>query len=73
MRITIIRHGKVNMKWPKKCSSSDFDMACAEYNRSELESINITPLFEETDKIYVMSTEQSPISESAKAGTPSTP
>ena len=53
MRITIIRHGKVNMKWPKKCSSSDFDMACAEYNRSELESINITPLCEETDKIYV--------------------
>ena len=41
------------MKWPKKCSSSDFDMACVEYDRSELESINITPLCEETDKIYV--------------------
>lgn len=41
------------MKWPKKCSSSDFDMACAEYDISDLENININPLFEETDKIYV--------------------
>ncbi len=41
------------MKWPKKCSSSDFDMACAEYDISDLESININPLCEETDKIYV--------------------
>lgn len=41
------------MKWRKKCSSRDFDMACAEYDRSDLESINITPLCEETDKIYV--------------------
>lgn len=39
MRIKIIRHGKVNMKWPKKCSSGDFDMACAEYDRSDLESL----------------------------------
>lgn len=53
MRITIIRHGKVNMKWPKKCSSSDFDMACVEYDRSELESISITPLCEDTDNIYL--------------------
>lgn len=53
MRIMIIRHGKVNMKWPKKCSSDDFDMACAEYDRSDLENINITPLDERNDKIYV--------------------
>lgn len=53
MRIMIIRHGKVNMKWPKLCSSSEFDMACAEYDRSDLESINITPLNEQIDRIYV--------------------
>ncbi|MBQ2407039.1 MAG: histidine phosphatase family protein [Lachnospiraceae bacterium] len=53
MRITIIRHGKVNMEWPKKCSSIDFDMACAEYDRSDLEGINITPICEDADKIYV--------------------
>lgn len=41
------------MKWPKKCSSGDFDMACAEYDRSDLENINITPLDEQTDRIYV--------------------
>ena len=49
----IIRHGKVNMKWPKKCSSSDFDMACEEYDRSALESINVTSLCEVSGKIFV--------------------
>ncbi len=53
MRITIIRHGKVNMKWPQKCSSSVFDVACAEYDRSDLENINITLLDEQFNKIYV--------------------
>ena len=28
MKIMIVRHGKVNMKWPKMCSSEDFDKAC---------------------------------------------
>ena len=49
----IVRHGKVNMKWPKMCSSEDFDKACAEYDRSDLESINIIPLDEPADRIYV--------------------
>ncbi len=53
MRITIIRHGKVNMKWPKKCSSNDFDKACDEYDRSDLESINITTLDEQNGRVYV--------------------
>ena len=53
MRITIIRHGKVNMEWPKKCSSADFDMACAKYDRSDLEYSNITPLEITVDRIYV--------------------
>lgn len=53
MKIMIVRHGKVNMKWPKMCSSEDFDKACAEYDRSDLESINIIPLDEPADRIYV--------------------
>ena len=53
MKIMIVRHGKVNMKWPKMCSSEDFDKACAEYDRSDLESINIITLDEQADRIYV--------------------
>ncbi len=53
MRIAIIRHGKVNMKWPKKCSSEDFDLACAEYDRSDLEYINIIPIEKQVGRIYV--------------------
>lgn len=53
MRITIIRHGKVNMMWPTKCSASDFDMACAEYDRSALENIDVAPLCDVPGKIYV--------------------
>ncbi len=53
MRIIIVRHGKVNMKWPKKCSSDEFDKACAQYDKSDLESININPLDKQTDRIYV--------------------
>ena len=53
LKIMIVRHGKVNMKWPKMCSSEDFDKACAEYDRSDLESINIIPLDEQADRVYV--------------------
>ena len=40
MKITIIRHGKVSMKWPQKCSSSEFDMACTKYDNSDIEAIS---------------------------------
>ncbi len=53
MKIVIIRHGKVAMKWPKKCSSYDFDKACVEYDKSDLEKTNIIPLAEQVDRIYV--------------------
>ena len=41
------------MKWPKKCSSTDFDMACAEYDRSDLECINTIPFNKHAGRIYV--------------------
>lgn len=53
MRITVIRHGKVNMKWPKRCSSEDFDKACAEYDRSDLEYTDMVPLEKQAGKVYV--------------------
>lgn len=53
MKITIIRHGKVSMKWPKKCTSVEFDKACAEYDQRDLEDINIFPLTITVGRIYV--------------------
>ena len=41
------------MKWPKKCSSDDFDKACAEYDRSDLENIGIIPFDVPIGRIYV--------------------
>lgn len=36
MKITIIRHGKVNMQWKKWYTSKQFDLACANYDISPL-------------------------------------
>ena len=41
------------MNWPKKCSSEDFDKACAEYDRCELEPVNTIPLENTARRIYV--------------------
>lgn len=40
MKIIIIRHGKVNMKWPKWCDSESFDRACAEYDLADIVRIS---------------------------------
>lgn len=53
MRIAIIRHGKVNMKWPKKCSSAEFDKACSEYDFCDIEAVNPVSIENQAEKIYV--------------------
>lgn len=53
MRITIIRHGKVNMKWPKKCSSAEFDRACEKYDISGIEDVKPLSIEMLADRVYV--------------------
>lgn len=36
MKIYIFRHGKVNMKWPSKCTSQEFDRACSNYDSADI-------------------------------------
>lgn len=36
MKIYIIRHAKVDMKWPKLCTSMEFDRACEKYDESSI-------------------------------------
>lgn len=53
MRITIIRHGKVNMKWPKECSSAEFDRACEKYDISDIEDVKPLSIEVQADRVYV--------------------
>lgn len=53
MKIIIIRHGKVNMKWPGKCSSTEFDSACAGYDLCDIEDVGGALSEVKTDKVYV--------------------
>ena len=36
MKITIIRHGKVDMKWKQWCTSEQFDKDCSNYDSSPI-------------------------------------
>lgn len=52
MKITIIRHGKVNMKWSKKYTSRTFDNACQEYDLAHIERID-NPYVTDCSNIYI--------------------
>ena len=51
MKITIIRHQKVKMKWPSWSDSIAFDQACMEYDVSEILSLHTENVTDEV--IYV--------------------
>lgn len=53
MKIYIIRHARVKMKWPKKCSSLDFDNACKLYDKADIFDSDITQLDINCRNIYV--------------------
>lgn len=40
MKIMIIRHGKVDMQWPKRCNSQAFDAACKEYDAAHIKNMD---------------------------------
>lgn len=58
MKITIIRHGKVNMKWKKWYTSEQFDRDCAKYDISPICPIDDTPE-ELRGEIYISTLQRS--------------
>ncbi|MDE7341493.1 MAG: histidine phosphatase family protein [Lachnospiraceae bacterium] len=36
MNITVIRHGKVDMRWPRWCNAEEFDNACLQYEEADI-------------------------------------
>lgn len=43
MKLLLIRHGKVDMKWKRYCSSVEYDEACRQYDEADIIPID-TPL-----------------------------
>lgn len=52
MQITLIRHGKVNMRWKKWYTSKQFDMACAGYDASPICPVDVKAEAP-TDAVYI--------------------
>lgn len=54
MKIVIIRHAKVNMKWEKKYDSKQYDLACKKYDESEIVPISeIMSIKDSADMVYI--------------------
>jgi broad specificity phosphatase PhoE len=60
MQITIIRHGKVKMKWPFFCTSEEFDAACHDYDTGEIERPVRKSVFVKNAKVFVSDLPRSP-------------
>ena len=58
MKITIIRHGKVNMKWRKLYTSEQFDAACDAYDLSSIYPINEKADKDVCEKVYISSSKR---------------
>lgn len=59
MKITLIRHGKVNMRWKKWCTSRQFDLDCSNYDIAPLCPIDEKIENDIPDDIYVSSLKRS--------------
>lgn len=62
MKITIIRHGKVDMKWSKWCTSKQFDFECCQYDEAALVPISCNDLQNDGgEEIYISTLKRSRI------------
>lgn len=53
MSIIVIRHGKVDMRWPRWCSAEEFDNACRQYEEADILPIPVGQKETVMGKIYV--------------------
>ncbi len=58
MEVTIIRHGKVNHIWKKKCSSDEFDEECRLYDIAPIEEMSNVAI-DDASKIYISTLDRS--------------
>jgi len=55
MKITIVRHAKVNMKWPSFCNSEEFNEACRNYDLADIEPTEKVVERKKENTVYVSS------------------
>lgn len=53
MKITMIRHGKVNMNWKKWCTSEEFDRDCEKYDNAPIHCIEESMQQDVVEDIYI--------------------
>lgn len=53
LSITVIRHGKVDMCWPRWCNAEEFDSACRRYEEADILPIHAEKKEIVTKKVYV--------------------
>lgn len=59
MKITIIRHGKVNMQWKKWCTSKQFDIECENYDSASIYPVNEDMAGNVSEDIYISTLKRS--------------
>lgn len=55
MKIYLIRHAKVDLKWPVMCNSAEFDNACREYDTAGISDVSPMKPMDDCKRIYVSS------------------
>ena len=53
MKIVILRHGKVDMQWPRLCDSKGFDKACTDYDSADIVLSKADNRMENIEKVYI--------------------
>ncbi len=59
MKITIIRHGKVNMQWKKWCTSKQFDIECENYDSASIYPVSEDMAGNVSEDIYISTLKRS--------------
>lgn len=53
MSIIVIRHGKVDMRWPRWCNAEEFGNACRLYDEADIMPIHAETKEHVTGKVYI--------------------
>jgi len=53
LKIRLIRHGKVNIDWPRFCNSLEFDAVCKQYDQTALLPVPPAKVDAEFQRLYV--------------------
>lgn len=59
MKIVILRHGKVDMQWPRLCDSKGFDKACTDYDSADIVHSKADNCMGNIEKVYISNQDRS--------------